>query len=96
MAKLLKAYRSDATIRGIWTDQTASGFRQNGTIPQRASRVEVIPSGPHRGKFHVDLTLLSELTGDDRFCVCLLPAFDSYADAVAAEVSWIEQNWVLA
>lgn len=55
----------------------------------------MIPDGPNRGKFHVDLTLLSEIAGNPRFAVCLTKTFDSYAEAVAAEVRFIEQNWVL-
>lgn len=95
MPRLLKAYRPDATTRGIWQDATATGFRKTGTIPQRASRVEVIQDGPNRGKFHVDLSLLADLTACEEFRVCLVDAFDSHTEAVEAEVRFIEQNWVL-
>ncbi len=93
--KLLKAYRPDGTVRAVWSDQAAPAFRAAGVMPRRASRVEVIEDGPNRGRFHVDLTLLSELTGDPKFAVCLTRAFDSYQEAVAAEVRFIETNWVL-
>jgi hypothetical protein len=55
----------------------------------------VIQDGRNRGKFYVDLTLLSEITGNPEFAVCLTKTFDSYAAAVAAEVKFIEHNWVL-
>lgn len=96
MPKLLRAYRPDGSTRGVWNDQTAPASRKAGVIPQRASRVEVIPDGPNRGEFHVDLTLLAEITGDPKFQVCLTRTFQSYSEAVAAEVAFIEKNWVLA
>lgn len=55
----------------------------------------MIEAGPHRGRFYVDLSLLSQIAGDRRLAVCLARPFDSYAEAVAAEVAYIEQNWVL-
>lgn len=93
--RLLKAYRSDGTTRAIWQDQIGDSLRKAGAIPRRASRVEVIPDGPNRGNFHVDLTLLSEITGNPKFAVCLTKTFESYSEAVAAEVKFIEHNWVL-
>lgn len=95
MVKLLKSYRPDGSSRAVWSDQTAAAFRRAGVIPQRASRVEVIDAGQHRGRFHVDLSLLADITGDSKLRVCLATPFDSYAAAVAAEVSFIERNWVL-
>jgi hypothetical protein len=64
-------------------------------MPKRASRVEVIEDGPNRSNFHVDFTLLAEQTGDPKLEVCLTKTFESYAAAVAAEVKWIEHNWLL-
>lgn len=93
--RVLKAYRPDGSVRGIWQDSTAPGFREAGLVPERASRVEAIRDGPNRSKFHVDFTLLSELTGDPKLCVCLTRTFDSHTEAVAAEVAWIEQNWLV-
>lgn len=55
----------------------------------------MIPDGPNRGRFHVDLTLLSEIADNRKLAVCLTKTFDSYSEAVAAEVKFIEQNWVL-
>lgn len=55
----------------------------------------MIPDGPNRGRFHVDLSLLAEIAADPRLQVCLAQTFDSYSAAVAAEVRFIEHNWVL-
>ncbi len=63
-------------------------------MPHRASRVEVIAAGKHRGRFHVDFSLLAELSGKAEHCVCLVPTFNSYQEAVAAEVAWLEENYV--
>lgn len=82
-------------VRGIYTDEIPLRQILPGVMPQRASRVEVIPEGPHRGKFHVDFTLLAEMTGNDDYRVCLARPFDSYKEAVAAEVEWLRVNYVL-
>lgn len=95
MVKLLKAYRPDGTARGVWRDETGPSFRKAGAAPRRASRVEVVEDGPKAGLFHVDLSPLADQTGDARHRVCLARAFESYTEAVAAEVSYIERNWVL-
>lgn len=55
----------------------------------------MVEAGPNRGKFHVDLSRLADIAGDDRLRVCLATTFDGYAEAVAAEVAFIERNWVL-
>lgn len=96
MLRLRKAYRPDATVRAIWSDNLGPELRRAGAFPRRASRVEVIESGPHRGKFHVDLSLMAALTGDHRFAVCLARPFESHADAVAAEVEFLERAWLTA
>lgn len=57
--------------------------------------MEVVRDGPNRSRFHVDFTLLAELTGVREHEVCLVKTFDSHDTAVAAEVRWIEQNWLL-
>lgn len=93
--KLLKAYRPDGSIRAVWSDQVAPAFREAGVIPRRASNVEVIEVGPNRGKFHVDLSRLAAITGNPEHAVCFAETFDSYTAAVAAEVKWLETNWVL-
>ena len=94
--QLLKAYRPDGSIRAIWTDKVAPAFREAGAIPHRASNVEVIEVGPNRGKFHVDFSKLADLTGNETYRVCLCQAFDTHGAAVAAEVRWLELNWVIA
>jgi hypothetical protein len=93
--KLLKAFRPDGTVRAVWSDTVADSFRAAGALPQRASRVEVIPDGRHRGFFHVDFSLLADITGEPCHRVCLVRPFASYAEAVAAEVRWLELNWVV-
>jgi hypothetical protein len=59
-------------------------------VPRRASRVEVIPVGPHRGKFFVDFSLL----GPD-YQLCLAQPFDTHDEAVRAEQAWLLENWIL-
>lgn len=93
--RLLKAYRPDGVTRAVWNDSLGPGLRKAGASPRRASRVEVIEDGPHAGRFHVDLSLLADIAGRADFRVCLARVFDGYAEAVAAEVAFIERNWVL-
>lgn len=90
-----KRYLPDGSTRVIWHDTVGDRERHHGAIPQRASRIEVIPEGPQRGRFHVDFSLLAEATGDDSYRVCLVQTFERYDAANAAEVAWLEQNWVL-
>ena len=93
--RILKCFRPNGEIRGIWNDQTGPGFRTHGAIPQRASRVEVIQEGPSRGMFYVDFSPLADITGDDRYRCCLAEVFESYSRAVATEVEWLTKYWVL-
>lgn len=93
--KVLRSYRPDGSCRSIWRDQEAEHNRAHGVVPRRASRVEVIEDGPHRGLFSVDFSLLADLTDDRRMRVCLARPFATYGEAVAAEVAWIEKYWVL-
>ncbi len=95
-AVIVKRYLPGGETRQVWHDDVGDRDRDQGVLPQRASRIEVIPEGPQRGRFHVDFSLLAEATGDDSYRVCLLQTFDRYSDANAAEVLWLEQNWVLA
>lgn len=95
MIKIHKSYRPDGTVRAVWSDENGPGFRAARVVPKRASRIEVIPDGSQAGFFHVDFTLLSEITGDYRHRVCLAKPFSSYSEAVAAEIRWLETNWVL-
>lgn len=93
--QLLRVYGGDGQTRAIWSDRSASLFRATATRPKRASRVEVIEDGPNSGRFGVDFTLLAEATGDERYRVCLTKAYDRYDEAVAAEVAWIRNNYLL-
>jgi len=93
--RLLKAYRPDGTVRCVWRDELAAGLRRRGFVPRRAGRVEVVPDGPHRGRFYVDLSPLAERAGDRRLCVCLTRTFAGYTAAVAAEVRFVERFWVV-
>lgn len=83
-------------VRGIYTDALPLRHLMPGMIPHRASRVEVIQEGKHRGRFHVDFSLLAEMTGKVEHRACLTETFDSYQEAVAAEVEWLRVNYVLA
>lgn len=92
---LHRAYGTDGRTRAIWSDDRASTLRATGSTPRRASRVEAITEGPHRGLFSVDFTLLSEITGDPRHAVCLARPFERHDAAVAAEVAWLRDNYIL-
>ena len=63
--------------------------RRYGAVPRRASRVEVVESGPRSGQFYVDFSLLGQ-----EYQLCLLNTYDDYAEAVAAEVAWLERHWI--
>lgn len=95
MPSLLRAYRPDASTRAIWTDAAGPTLRQGGSIPERASRIEVIREGPFRGFFSVDFSLLSRATGDPRYAVCLAKPFAQYGEANQAEVDWLKKRWLV-
>jgi len=78
----------DGTSRSIWSDDWHPEV-DPGAVQRRASRVEVIPDGPQKGRFHVDFSPLGE---EYRFC--LAQTFVRYRDAVAAEVAWLTKHWV--
>ena len=92
--KIIAAYRPDGSRRGIFRRESSGLFRSAGQRPARASRVEVLPNDPD-GRFHVDFGPLADLTGDERFRVCLTQLFPEYEDAVAAEVAWLEKHYVV-
>lgn len=96
MKTLLGVFRPDGEVRTVFSDAAAPVLRRLGAFPQRASRVEVIADGPHRGLFHVDFSLLAGITGRSDHAVCLARPFATHAEAVAAEVAWLRQNWILA
>lgn len=96
MVRILQSFRPDGTRRAVWSPAVAESFRAAGEIPHRASNVEVVEEGPDRGRFYADFTKLAELENDPSLCICLASTFASHAEAVAAEVRWLEQHWVLA
>lgn len=61
-----------------------------GAVPRRASRVEAVEAGPHRGRFHVDFSPLSL-----EHQLCLLETFTEHDEAVAAERAWLLEHWIL-
>lgn len=79
---------------GVWSDDDHSA-RLRGAVPLRASRIEVIASGPSAGRFFVDFSLLAESEKRDDFAICLTKTFDSYTEAVATEVDWLKRNYLL-
>ncbi len=91
--KLLKAYRNDGTVRSVYDDRIAPTLL--GTEVHRASHVEPVRIGPYRGNWHVDLSPLGDLLNRDEFRVCLVDTFTRRTEALAAEVAWIERNWIL-
>ncbi len=93
MAVTVKRYVRGQT-RAIYGDAHRDLLCADG-IPTRASRIEVVQEGPHRGRFFVDMSLLADAVGRDDFRVCLLPTYEQYAAANAAEVAWLLANWVL-
>jgi hypothetical protein len=76
-------------IRAIWTDNL--DLRKTYcAIPRRASRVEVVEEGPHKGEFFVDMSPLGP-----QYQFCFTRTFCSHAEALRAEQEWLIQNWVL-
>jgi len=59
------------------------------SIPQRASRVEVIQEGPQRGRFSVEFLPLPGLTP-----CCLTRTFEDHAEGVSAEQEYLRRNWL--
>ena len=90
-----KRYLADGTTRSVWEEAVADRERYAGGVPRRASRVDVVVGGPHNGLFCVDFTPLAEATGAPRYAVCLVQTFRSYRAAVAVEVRWLNDNWVM-
>lgn len=89
----LKRYLPDGSTRQII--DAATVYRTKGKPCFRASRVEVIPEGEQANRFHVDFTPLHEETQRPEHQLCLVATFDSYYDAVNAEIDWLTRNYVL-
>jgi hypothetical protein len=81
-------------VRAIYTDAPPLRQLLPSAMPRRASRIEVIEEGKHRGKFHVDFSLLAAFTGQAEHAVCLAVPFESYREANDAEVAWLAQHYV--
>lgn len=91
----IRRYMPDGSVRAVWPKQGADVLRGVGT-PVRAGQILVIEEpGPHAGFFYADLSPLADLTGDDRFRVCLWPPRSEYADANADEEAFVTRHYVL-
>lgn len=86
-------FAPNGDVRGLWSDHI--DLRRVGLMPARASRVEVILEGPHRGLFHVDFTPLAELTSNPTLAVCLTSPFTSHDAAVQAEQRWLHHAFIM-
>jgi hypothetical protein len=90
----LKRYLATGEARSLWHDDLAAREQRAGALPVRASRIEVVPEGPGRGRFAVDFSLLAAHTGCDRYRCCLRQTFPRYDQANAAEVAWLLEHYV--
>lgn len=92
MKQVLARYH-DGDIFAIWEDKRLPREIHQ-AVPHRASRIEVIEEGSHRGLFFVDFTPLFEMTGNPKYQTCLTQTFTSYDQAREAEVQWLKKNYV--
>ena len=90
MSTIIRRYLPGGGRRGLWHDPSALQLREHGLQPRRASRVEVIESGPRAGRFSVCFSPLGE-----QFQFSLLQTFDRYDEAVRAEQEWLLSHWIL-
>lgn len=60
-----------------------------GAKPRRASRVEIVETGPQAGLFYVDFSPLGPA-----YQFCLTRTFADYGEAVQAEQAWLLENWI--
>jgi len=91
---VIRRYLPNGQRRAIWDDRFACAERQAGVRIQRASRVEVIDSGPYAGYFYADLSLVAQAAGQPKWAVCLYPPQPTYQEAVASEVRWLKANFL--
>lgn len=61
---------------------------------QRASSIEPIVEGSRRGWWQVDFMPLFKTTGDVQYACCLSQLFSSKAEALLAEVKWLEKHFL--
>lgn len=88
-------FHPDGSVRAIAADDVDWRKLVPGSVPARASRIEVIAEpGPAYGLYHVDFSPLAMLTGDTRFRVCLARPYRLYAEARQAEVAWLAAHYV--
>lgn len=89
--KLVARYCADGTVRAVWSDRFRSA--QHGR-PTRASRIEVVETGPFTGFFYTTI-ILGDKLNDGELQVSLWPPLPAYDESVRREVSWLERNYVL-
>lgn len=87
----VKRYLADGSTRQVMDEATL--YRTKTSSVFRASRVE---HDAESNRFYVDFTPLHDQTKQPEHQVCLVNTFDSYYQAVRAEVKWLVANYVLA
>lgn len=90
----LVRYLPNGEVRGIWYDDFDVRL-VFGVIPHRASRIEVIEDGEHKGQFQVDFCPLAKMTGREEYRQTFSP-FSTYEEARRFEMMWLLRHWVLA
>ena len=88
----LTRYLPDGEVRTIYRD--GGLIPPTEVVPERGSHVLPVKNGPNTGKFHVDFSPLSDVTGREDHRICLAALFDTYQGAVNAEVVWLNNNFV--
>lgn len=90
----LRRYLPTGATRAIYTDTLRRYFKHE--YRTRASLVSAINEGPNAGRFYVDFEPLATALGAPQFRCCLPETFETYGEAVAAEVEYLRRMWVLA
>lgn len=91
MATHIKRYMPDGSVRGVLSDETVARERKVNALPVRASRVEIAEG---TNMYHVDFSLVAQALNRPEFEICLRHLFETHGDAVKAEVSWLNENYV--
>lgn len=65
-----------------------------GVLPDRASSIEIVKEGPKRGHWMVEFSPLANSLGDPFYRCCLVECFRKRSDAIAAEVVWLQENFL--